>query len=214
LFSIEYIEAKRNRIICLEESAFKMNPFDIFNQWFKLELESSPLDRVTACCMSTIGLDGYPNSRIVALKDYQEDRFIFTGSKHSRKAIELNANRKASLVFWWPNTGRQIRVQGDVNFLSDQSTGLFFQKRPRNARIVSHISKQGELLINRNHLLNKFHSFKREYEGKEIPAPDHWGGFMIIPVRIEFFEFNEDRLHRRLLYTRENGVWQHQELQP
>jgi pyridoxamine 5'-phosphate oxidase len=191
-----------------------MNPFDIFNQWFKLELESSPLDRVTACCMSTIGLDGYPNSRIVALKDYTNEHFIITGSIQSRKGTELNKNPKASLVFWWPVTGKQVRIQGDAGILLKEKSDYYFQQRPRNARIVSHISKQGELLPSRNHLLKKFQAFKRDYEGKEIPAPDHWSGFIIIPVRIEFFEFNEDRLHRRLLYTKENGLWQDQELQP
>jgi pyridoxamine 5'-phosphate oxidase len=191
-----------------------MNPFDIFNQWYNLELESSTPDRVTACCMSTIGLDGYPNSRIVALKDYADERFMVTGSIRSRKAIEVKANPKASLVFWWPNTGKQIRIQGDVTLVSDYNTDLIFQQRPENARIVSHISDQGEILASRDHLINKFQSFKRDHENREIPVPHLWGGFAIIPVRIEFFEFNDDRLHHRVLYSKENGVWKGQELQP
>jgi len=190
------------------------NPIDIFTDWYQEELDRSKLRIPSACCLTTIGTDGYPNSRFVSLKDVQDGIFILTGSLNSRKGTEMKHNPKASLTFWWTESEKQIRIQGDVSIVSELDSKKYFSERHEHSKIVSTIFEQGKEIIDFSELRKRFENGKEQYTNKEISKPKEWAGFGITPKRIEFLEFLENRLHRRTLYTSKNKNWQKVYLQP
>lgn len=190
-----------------------MNPIQRFQTWFKQECDATEARVPAACCLSTIGLDGYPNARFVALKEVRDGQFIITGPLSSRKGQEIAKYPKAALTFWWPATGRQVRVQGDAVQIDASDADRFFSKRPREAQIVSWISKQGLPLKDVTELHEQYAHFTKSAE-REISRPENWGGFSINPIRIEFLSFSSERFHERLLYSNEGVEWKMQKLQP
>lgn len=189
-------------------------PFGKFKTWYQEEIASSENKIPSACCLSTTGLDGYPNARFISLKDVKQNSFIVTGPLDSRKGKEIKQNPQAALTFWWPATEKQVRVQGDVNLIDQTSADSYFSERTREAQIVSSVSRQGKPLKNIEWLENRFDHFSEKYSTVQIPRPDFWGGLEIIPVRIEFLAFKNSRFHERLLYTKTIDTWNVQKLQP
>lgn len=190
------------------------NPIVIFQKWFQDHLRSTQDQIPQACCLSTIGLDEFPNARFVSLKDILEDHFIVTGQLNSRKGLEIRQNNKAALSFWWPESGRQIRIQGSCTEIGPALADKYFYERSRDSRIVSIISNQGQELVDINELIKKYELLDQKEGTNEIKRPDNWGGFSIKPMRIEFFEFQPTRFHKRQLFTNENGQWTIKDLQP
>ncbi|WP_394972354.1 pyridoxal 5'-phosphate synthase [uncultured Croceitalea sp.] len=172
---------------------------------------SSPL---IICCLSTTGLDGYPNARFVSLKEVTEESFVITGPINSRKGHEVEHNPKASLTFWWTITERQIRIQGDVSKITDAIATTYFEQRNRASKIVSNTFRQGEEIESVAYLKNNFQEQKEKLENKAIKRPENWGGISIKPIRIEFMEFKENRLHERRLFKRNDTTWKSIILQP
>lgn len=191
-----------------------MNPIEKFKDWYNEELLKSSVKIPSACCLSTTGLDGYPNSRFVSLKDVVDDKFVVTGPMNSRKGLELLDNPKASLTFWWTETERQVRVQGDATMLEDNLADDYFKERNRDSQIVNTIFDQGKEIESFDELERVYEIKKTEFERKEIPRPKNWGGFYIIPKRIEFMVFKESRFHLRELNIRVGSGWKTQQLQP
>ncbi|MBC8754834.1 pyridoxal 5'-phosphate synthase [Kordia sp. YSTF-M3] len=191
-----------------------MNPIEKFKNWYDEETEKSTVRIPSACCLTSIGMDGYPNSRFVSLKEILENKFVITGPLNSKKGIELLANPKASLTFWWTETERQIRVQGDAVQIEDALADIYFKARSKASQIVSQISKQGVEIENITELITKFEQQEANSPDIEIQRPTEWSGFYIIPKRIEFMEFKKSRLHFRELFTSENNHWKKTFLQP
>lgn len=191
-----------------------MNPLLLFEKWFSEEKELSSLKLPAACCLSTMGLDGYPNSRFVSLKEIANDSFVITGPLNSRKGSEIENSPKAALSFWWTSTERQIRIQGDVSKISKPNAKIYFEQRNRDSKIVSTIFEQGKRIQSITHLQKHFEEQKEELESKEIKRPENWGGIYIKPIRIEFMEFKKSRLHERKLYEQVNNKWRMIILQP
>lgn len=191
-----------------------MNPILQFNKWYNEELSKSSASIPSACCLSTIGTDGYPNARLVSLKEVKDDSFIITGSLLSRKGIEINAISKVALTFWWETTQRQIRIQGDATAISNADADKYFQERDRASQIVSHASMQGKSINDISSLSQTYHDVEQQFQGKAIPRPDNWGGFFIVPLRIEFLEFKPTRFHERTLFERTSTGWISTRLQP
>ena len=191
-----------------------MNPIRQFEGWYHAELKMSKARIPTACCLSTTGLDGYPNARFVSLKEVIDDKFIITGPIRSRKGLEIHENPKVSLTFWWPTTERQVRIQGDAALVDDQRAKHYFKERNRASKIVSHISDQGSEVDNLDELEATFESKRAEFKEKEVPMPEDWGGFEIVPVRMEFMEFKPSRFHIREFFWKEAGQWKSTFLQP
>ncbi|MDY8135390.1 pyridoxal 5'-phosphate synthase [Aquimarina sp. 2201CG5-10] len=191
-----------------------MNPIEKFNQWYSEEVKKSSVRIPSACCLTSIGMDGYPNSRFVSLKETLENKFVITGPLNSKKGVELLSNPKTSLTFWWTETERQIRIQGDSVQIETELADRYFSERNKESQIVSQISKQGAQTENLNELITLFDKLKTEYESIEINRPNDWSGFYIIPKRIEFMEFKKSRFHFRELFTNENGNWNRVVLQP
>lgn len=191
-----------------------MNPLINFEKWFSEEKELANLKLPAACCLSTIGLDGYPNSRFVSLKEITKESFVITGPLNSRKGREIENSPKASLTFWWTATERQIRIQGDVAKIPQAQADVYFDQRNRNSKIVSTVFDQGQEIESIAELQNQFEQQKETIENNEIDRPDHWGGIYIKPIRMEFMEFKKSRLHERKLYTFQNNRWEMTLLQP
>ncbi|WP_422105869.1 pyridoxine/pyridoxamine 5'-phosphate oxidase [Winogradskyella sp.] len=191
-----------------------MDPIQKFKVWYNEELEKTSVRIPSACCLSSIGQDGYPNSRFVSLKELIENKFVITGPLDSRKGKELLANSKASLTFWWTETERQIRVQGDAIQIEKDLADRYFKERNKASQIVSRISEQGTEIDDLRTLIALLEKQKGHYSGRAVSRPEQWSGFYIVPKRIEFMEFKESRLHLRELFTHEGEKWNKLILQP
>jgi len=191
-----------------------MNPIDLFNSWYKAELQTSTDVIPSACCLSTIGLDGYPNARFVSLKEVMNGCFVITGSIGSLKGKEIAQCSKVALTFWWTGTQKQVRIQGEASLLSTEISRKYFHQRPLDAQIISSVSKQGHPLESMESLQKKFFAFKRPERQEEIPPPDDWGGYSIKPVRMELMTFKENRMHERWLYHLKDEHWTEQLIEP
>jgi len=183
------------------------SPTELFLEWYRVEVGVSPVRLPGACCLSTIGLDGFPNARFVALKAVREGAFVVTGPTSSRKGVEIDRAQTVALTFWWPTTERQVRVQGVALPISREEAERYFAERVRESQIVSSVSAQGKVLDDFARLERDYGEMFARSEGKAIECPAGWGGYAIDPVRIEFLEFSPDRFHRRTLFSREEGVW-------
>ncbi|MFM2223928.1 MAG: hypothetical protein RJA07_130 [Bacteroidota bacterium] len=191
-----------------------MTPIEYFKEWFEEELKLSKVRIPTACCLSTIGTDGFPNARFVSLKEISENGFIVTGSLISRKGIEINATNKVALTFWWTETERQVRVQGNAVEISIQLAEKYFNERNRDSQIVSIVSEQGQEIDSIETLTKKYENIEKEFLNIPLTKPENWGGFLIEPIRIEFLEFKPTRFHDRKLYELISGKWVNKQLQP
>lgn len=191
-----------------------MNPIKKFENWYTEEKQQNNNDNLSACCLTSIGFDGYPNSRFVSLKTIIDDSFVITGSLNSRKGIELIKNPKSSLIFWWQKTERQVRIQGDAVEIETELANKYFSERSKESKIVSSICTQGKVSEDIVKLEHLFHKKTIELKESDIIKPENWSGFYIIPKRIELMEFRKSRFHLRELYTRKDEGWICNNLEP
>jgi pyridoxamine 5'-phosphate oxidase len=190
------------------------NPIEIFKQWYEEEQTLSKVRISSACCLSTNGIDGFPNARFVSLKNILNDSFIITGTQTSRKGIEINNSEKIALTFWWAETEKQVRVQGIATKLSNKLADMYFSERNKDSQIVSIVSNQGEELHNIEELINAYENLELKNKNKQLSRPENWGGYCIEPVRIEFLEFKETRFHERKLFEKQHDNWKLTKLKP
>ncbi|OBS11130.1 pyridoxamine 5'-phosphate oxidase [Elizabethkingia miricola] len=186
----------------------------LFNNGLEREMQVHKQKLPYACCLSTEGLDGFPNARFVSLKEIRNEEFVITGTLTSRKGEEINYNNKVALTFWWPETQQQVRIQGEARLISGSVLDSYFSERNRESQIVSVVSDQGKELHDLNELILKFDTVANNTEISEIRRPDNWGGYAIVPFRIEFLVFSESRFHDRILYERKDQIWQKKKIQP
>ena len=190
------------------------DPFQTLGAWFYEELAKAPLKYPASCVVSTIGLDGFPNARTVSIKEVKPPHFIFTTHLDAKKGLEIQNNNKVALTFWWDHSQRQIRVQGIAKLLSDEEADAYFRARSKSAQAICSVSHQSKPLQDEKNLRNAYTEKLVEYAENPIPRPSHWGGFKILPARIEFLELKESRFHNRICYTLVEDVWQVTQLQP
>lgn len=191
-----------------------VDPYNLFASWYKEELELNRSSIPSACCLSTNGLDGFPNARFVSLKTFSSDGFIITGPLVSRKGLELKASGKCALTFWWTETQRQVWIQGKTEFIPGEMAEQFFAERDRASQLVSILSEQGKENTDPGKLLKDFQEALKTDPGLSIEKPSGWGGFLVKPERIEFMQFSADRFHERWLFVKENVNWVVKQLQP
>jgi pyridoxamine 5'-phosphate oxidase len=197
----------------IEEKVAK-NPFNQFEHWWKEALEAK-LDEVNAMTLATASADGFPSARIVLLKDYSEKGFSFYTNYESYKGKQLEENPKACLVFFWKELERQIRITGLVEKLSEQESDRYFSSRPEASRIGAWTSPQSQTIDSRKWLDEKFNEMVKQLEGTNIKRPLHWGGYIVKPVIIEFWQGRPGRLHDRIQYTlNSEGSWKIERLAP
>lgn len=197
----------------LSETDVDPNPFIQFQQWFDQALVAQ-LPEPNAMTLATVTPDGKPRARMVLLKDFDEQGFVFYTNYNSQKGQELAENPQASLVFWWAQLERQVRIGGRVEKVSENQSDEYFFSRPLNSRLGAWVSNQSEVIESREVLEQKLQELHTKYQDQDVPRPRHWGGLRVIPIEIEFWQGRPSRLHDRLLYTRENSSWKIERLSP
>ena len=196
----------------LELGDLDAEPLRQFESWFR-ELEGRV--RVPeAMALATATPEGAPSVRMVLLKGYDAHGFVFYTGYESRKGIELAANPRAALLFYWDPVGRQVRIEGPLDRTTPAETEAYFHSRPRGARIAALASRQSQVLSGREELEARFGQLESELEGEEVPVPAHWGGFRLTPETYEFWQHRENRLHDRFRYRRARDGWTIERLSP
>lgn len=191
-------------------------PFILFDEWYEQAKSSEPVDP-NAMCLSTLSEDGQPTSRIVLLKQHDESGFVFFTNRESRKGQNIKYNPLASLNFYWKSLGRQIRIEGKTEEIDAFDSDEYYKSRHTGSRIGAWASKQSRPLSSRSELAEQVEKYTKDFkESDDIPRPGFWGGYRVVPNRIEFWHEGEFRLHTRLVYTRseQNTSWDREMLYP
>lgn len=198
----------------LDTDVLTSNPMDLFNRWLQ-DAIAADLPDPNAMTVATVDENGQPSQRIVLLKDVSDEGFVFYTNLGSRKAKELKQNDKISLHFPWYFLERQVRVCGTAELLSRTAVAKYFLSRPKSSQLGAWASKQSTPISTRQLLVTQFMQVKEKFAKGEIPLPDFWGGYLVKPSQIEFWQGGEHRLHDRFEYNKaQNGDWQSTRLMP
>lgn len=207
-------EKYKGSAVNLDERFVPQDPFSLFDQWYRrAEYEIKTLPE--AFVLSTASTAGKPSSRVVLLKSWGRDGFMFYTNLQSRKGRELRENPVATMLFYWSALGRQIRIEGAAHKVSEEEARAYFLTRPRASQLGAHASEQSSVIASRAVLDAKMKAMEDLYAGADVPKPTHWGGFRIEPEMFEFWQNQEARLHDRLSYKRiGSGEWRCERLAP
>jgi pyridoxamine 5'-phosphate oxidase len=199
----------------LEEKSVCPNPVNQFKYWFE-EALSSKVNEPNAMTLATVGKTGFPSVRTVLLKDAGEKGFTFYTNYNSRKGKEMEENPNVSILFFWPELFRQIRIDGIVSQIDPAISEAYFKERPRGHQLSAWVSEQSSDVESKTVLEQKTKELEEKYKGKEIPFPAFWGGYCLKPVSFEFWQGQPNRLHDRIVYTAdsENNSWSIKRLAP
>ena len=199
----------------LLEKDLRENPMEQFQQWFLQAQQSDTVQEPNAMSVATIGLDGFPKTRVVLLKRFTDEGFIFYTNYNSEKGKAILANPNICLSFFWPVLERQIIIKGTAEKLPTNLSDGYFQSRPRGSQLGSIVSQQSEVVPSREYLQEQLSSLEKEMEGKPLKRPLHWGGFLVRPISLEFWQGRPNRLHDRIRYTLQADYdWKIERLSP
>jgi len=197
----------------LSESDVKQNPIEQFGKWWD-EAVASEIDEVNAMTLATVNAEGRPSARIVLLKGFDEKGFVFYTNYESNKGEQLSVNPYASLVFFWKELERQVRIEGTCEKVSEQESDDYFHSRPIGSQLGACASPQSSIIESRSVIENNLEKLQDQYKDIEIPRPAHWGGFRVVPHAIEFWQGRSSRLHDRIKFLKENQSWKIVRLAP
>ena len=198
----------------LTQTSVDQNPMQQFRNWFFEVKDSEGADEVNAMTISTIGTDGFPKGRVVLLKKYDAYGFYFYTNYNSEKGRAIAKNNKVSLSFFWPTMERQIIIKGLVEKTSEADATNYFHSRPKGSQLGAAVSNQSDVVASREILEENLSKLEMEYENKEVPKPENWGGYIVKPVSFEFWQGRANRLHDRIRYTLKNDDWIIERLAP
>lgn len=199
----------------LTESSLPEDPITLFKKWFIETEEAGGSGEVNAMTVSTLGLDGFPKSRVVLLKQYSYEGFTFFTNYESEKGRAIAANPNVCLSFFWQEMERQVIIKGIAEKVSANTSDGYFESRPVGSRLGAIVSPQSEVIPSRQYLEDNLKKLEQEYEGKDIHRPDNWGGYIVRPVSVEFWQGRANRLHDRIKYTQEQDFgWKTERLAP
>lgn len=199
----------------LLEEEIILDPFQLFKLWLD-EIEASrEVEEVNTMTLSTVGEDGYPKSRVVLLKEFDNEGFTFYTNYLSEKGKSIAGNPKVCLSFFWPQSERQMIVKGIAEKTSEEESLEYFRSRPRGSQLGAWASEQSSVISTRGYLEERLASLEKQYEGKEVPKPSYWGGYKVLPVEFEFWQGRPNRLHDRICFTKEgDNRWKIDRLAP
>jgi pyridoxamine 5'-phosphate oxidase len=198
----------------LREETVDADPMAQLHRWLTEAYEHTDTIEANAMCLATSGEDGQPSARIVLLRGLDTRGLRFFTSYLSRKGRDLARNPLAAATFFWPNLERQVRIEGRVSELSEDESDAYFATRPAGHRLSAWASEQSEPVESRSILEERMAHFAARFEGEEVPRPHSWGGYLLAPSRIEFWQGRTNRVHDRLEYRREGPAWTMRRLQP
>lgn len=196
----------------LNESDINHNPLDQFNKWLE-EAIKNQVPEPNAMVLATVNKDGQPGARNVLLKSADDNGFIFFSNKHSDKATDLKQNPNCTLLFSWLSQHRQVIVKGKAEEISKEESNTYFQTRPYGSRISAWVSEQSQVIKNREELEIKVKEVMDKYP-ENVPMPDHWGGYLVKPESIEFWQGRPSRLHDRIRFTKKANTWAIERIAP
>ena len=197
----------------LDKRSTASDPMDQFSLWFEQAVKAN-IEEPNAMTLATVGHDRMPSARIVLLKDVEPGGFVFYTNFDSRKGSQLRSNPKAALVFFWPALERQVRIEGTVARLDEFKASAYFQVRPLESQVSAIISPQSKPVPSRKYLEQLRDYFLTSNEGQPLKRPANWGGFIVLPQRIEFWQGRHSRLHDRIQYLLVDGKWIKERLAP
>ncbi|MBC2840208.1 pyridoxamine 5'-phosphate oxidase [Robiginitalea sp. SC105] len=199
----------------LIESEAPEEPFALFAQWFRDAEAAAGGEEPNAMTLATMGPDGFPKNRVVLLKKFSPEGFVFYTNYTSDKGRAIASNPNVCLSFFWPYTERQVIVRGQAEKVPSADSDAYFQSRPEGSQLGALVSDQSRVIPSREYLEGKLDAAEKKFAGREIPRPPDWGGYLVRPVAVEFWQGRENRLHDRLCYTREEGGnWKRERLAP
>ncbi|MDG1246303.1 MAG: pyridoxamine 5'-phosphate oxidase [Polaribacter sp.] len=185
----------------LLESNCPGKPMDLFKDWFLNADASNTIEETNAMTISTIGNDGYPKSRVVLLKKYTEEGFVFYTNYTSEKGKAIEKNNHICLSFFWPALEQQIIIKGTAEKISEEESDAYFNSRPTGSKLGAWASPQSTVVASKEDLKIQLNSLEKKYDGKEIPRPEHWGGYIVKPISVEFWQGRPNRMHDRIRYS-------------
>jgi pyridoxamine 5'-phosphate oxidase len=197
----------------LSEDSISQNPFIQFDTWYK-EHQSSGVTIPDSVSLGTSTGDGKVSVRTVLLKSYSDNGFIFFTNYNSKKGSQLTDNRNVAMLFYWHESGRQIRIEGTAEKISAEESDSYFSTRPRESQLSAWASKQSSFVPGHNYLEERYEYYRKFFSGRAVNRPADWGGIRIIPSWFEFWQSDERRLHDRLTYTRKDNIWIIERLAP
>lgn len=196
-----------------DETNVNQNPFEQFESWLQEAIRRDVLEP-TAMTLATSTFEGKPSARVVLLKSVSEQGFGFFTNYESRKAKNIIQNPYGALVFYWAELERQVRIEGKIQKVSDKDSDSYFKTRPEGSKIGAWASPQSQVIPNRRYLEELMVDFKEEFRDKSIKRPKNWGGYLLVPTLIEFWQGRKNRLHDRIQYRLDNGRWFIERLAP
>jgi pyridoxamine 5'-phosphate oxidase len=198
----------------IDEKTVDRDPLKLFQRWLD-EAIAAGIHLPEAMTLATSTPEGKPSARLILLKEADERGFVFYTNYNSPKARDLDSNPQAAMVFYWPQLERQVRVEGAIERTSADESDAYFKTRPRESQIGALASPQSEVIPSREALQQRARELEKLYEGREVERPAHWGGYRLLPERIEFWKGRPSRLHDRILYERQSdGSWSIKRLAP
>lgn len=200
-------------LAALDEETAGTDPIAFFSKWFK-EAESARITEINAMTLATADAQNRPHARIVLLKGLDDRGFVFFTNYDSAKGRHIAENPNVSLLFFWKELERQVRIDGRIEKVPAEESDIYFHSRPEGSRLGAWASPQSREIPHRNILELNYAKYEAEFSGISIPRPEHWGGYIVIPERIEFWQGRSSRMHDRILFKRHGAAWNRSRLAP